>query len=62
MHMRFANTFGLGELTAAIVEIPDILGKTNQLQISMISKESNKLSFFLTFPMSGLYATSIVMV
>lgn len=34
MHMKFGNTFGLGEMTAATVEIQDIL----QLQISLISR------------------------
>lgn len=36
IHISCANTFGMGELTAAIVEIPHILPKTHQLQIIMI--------------------------
>lgn len=36
IHISCANTFGMGELTAAIVEIPDILPKTHQLWIIMI--------------------------
>lgn len=36
IHISCANTFGMGELTAAIAEIPDILPKTHQLQIIVI--------------------------
>lgn len=39
MHMKFANTFGLGEMTAATVEILDIL----QLRISVISREKKAI-------------------
>lgn len=34
--MSCANAFGMGELTEAIVEIPDTLLKTHQLQSIMI--------------------------
>lgn len=37
--MKFANTFGLGEMTAATVEILDIL----QLRISVISREKKAI-------------------
>lgn len=49
MHMRFANTFGLGEVTAAIVEILDILGKTPQLQISVISREKKVEQYLIIY-------------
>lgn len=44
IHISCANTSGMGELTAAIVEIPDILPKTHQFQIVMILGEKRTVN------------------
>lgn len=56
MHMKFANTFGLGEMTAAIVEILDIL----QLQISVILREKKKQNMIIYLNLSHVRAFTVL--